>query len=363
MTIRSYRPCRGLVHLSSLNSYLLKWGLSLPSALLRGLSGGGVTYSQGRTLDPQIQFLWRGFFTRPGGYVGLSLTGKSLETAREEWQATVDLFGLPADIRVRFENLNEAGAPAGLLIRPERISEDAPVLVLLHQGGGVLGGPGLSRAFGALMAHEAHCPIFIPEYRLAPLNRFPAGLEDARAAFEWAQANAMRLGARSGQTAISGILTGAGMALRIALDLQREDKPLPAGLLLVTPLLDFADPALKSATTPALWPLAAADLDLLADHYAGAGTDLTDPRLSPARAELTEALPKTLIVSGGFDPLAFQGEACARRLIAAGVPTVYRRYDTLPLGFDLFAGLVEGVQQATQDIAATWLDLLRHQVA
>lgn len=347
------------MRLSNLNNYLLKWGLSLPSAVLRGLCGGGVAYSQGRTMAPQIQFLWRGIYTRPGSYVGLSITGKSLETAREEWQAATSLFGLPDDIRVRFEPLNEAGAPTGLLIRPEHISEDAPVLMLLHQGGGVLGGPELNRAFGALLAYAAYCPVFMPEYRLAPLNRFPAGLEDARTAFEWVQVNAVRLGARSGQTAIGGILTGAGMALRIGLDLKREDKPLPTGLLLITPLLDFADPVLKSGEKQGLWPLTTADLDLLADHYTGAGTDLTDPRLSPARAELAGALPKTLIVSGGFDPLASQGEACARRLIATGVPTVYRRYDTLPLGFDLFAGVVEDVQRATRDIAATWTDLLR----
>jgi len=348
------------VRLSALNTNLLKLGLTLPPALLRSLAGGGVAYSQGHTLDPQIQFLWRGLFTRPSGRVYLSLTGKSLETAREEWTEASALFGLPDGIRVRFEPMSEPSGPSGLLIRPAHISEDAPLLVFYHQGGGVLGGPDLSKAFCALLAHEAHCPIFLPEYRLAPLNRFPAGLEDARTAYDWAQANILRLGAPSGKLAIGGSLTGASMALQIALDLQRDAKPASVGQLLLTPLLDLVDPALKADTAAGLWPLTVSDLDLLISQYAGAGTELTDPRISPARQEALTGLPKSLIVSAGLDPLAAQGEAFARRLITANVPTLYRRYDTLPLGFDLFAGIVTEAQRTIRDMAALWVDLLRN---
>jgi acetyl esterase len=348
------------VRVSALNTHLLRLGLTLPPAILRFVAGGGVAYSQGHTLDPQIQCLWRGLFTRSSGRTHFSLTGKSLETAREEWQETVRLFGQPDPVRVRFETLNSPAEPTGLLIRPDHISEDAPLLVFYHQGGGVLDGPDLSQAFAALLAHDAHCPVFLPAYRLAPLHRFPAGLEDARTAFDWAQANAVRLGAASGQVAIGGILTGANMALRISLDLRRDLRPLPAGQLLVTPLLDLADPSLKACAALGLWPLTTVDLDQMISHYAGAGTDLTDPRISPARRDVITGLPKTLIVSGGLDPLAAQGEAFARRLLDAQVPALYRRYDTLPLGFDLLAGIVAEVQLAGRDIAGTWKDLLRN---
>ena len=69
--------------------------------------------------------------------------------------------------------------------------------------------------------------------------------------------------------------------------------------------------------------------------------------------------PRTLVVSAGLDPLAAQGEAFARRLIDARVRAVYRRYDTLPLGFDLFAGTVDAARTAAIDVARTWVDLLR----
>jgi len=366
-----YTISEEFMRVSALNTWLLKRGLTLPPAVLRFLAGGGVVHDQGRTLDPQIQFLWRALFTNPAGQARLSLTGKSLENVRAEWQETAALFGLPDDIRVRFEAIGGEGARlggvapiSGLLIRPAHISEDAPLLVFFHQGGGVIGGPGLSKAFCALLAHGARGPVFLPDYRLAPLNRFPAPLEDARAAYDWAALNATRLGATSGRTAIGGSLTGAGLALRISLDLKRDFKPMPAGQLLITPLTDLADPAIRASAAKAgealtQWPLSVADLDLMISHYAGAGTSLSDLRLSPALEKLI-GQPKTFIVSAGFDPLATQAEALAKRLIAARTTVLYRRYDTLPLGFDLFAGVVDEVRRATRDIAENWVDLLRN---
>ncbi|ESQ83145.1 hypothetical protein AEAC466_14880 [Asticcacaulis sp. AC466] len=347
-----------------LNTWLLKHALSLPAAVLRFVSGGGVVHVAGRTLDPQIQCLWRSLYSQTSGRTGLSLTAKSLETARQEWQDAAALFGLPADIRVRFETIGGEGAaagtiPRGLLIRPMRVSEDAPLLVFFHQGGGVLGGPDLSRAFAVRLAHQARCPVFLPEYRLAPVHRFPAALDDARAAFDWAQANAVRLGAPSGRVAIGGILTGAGLALRVGLDLRRDFKPAPVAQLLVTPLADLSDTRIAANAALGLWPLSSADIDLLIGHYAGGGASLTDPRLSPALEPLLVGQPRSFVVSAGLDPLADQAEALVQRLMAARVQTVYRRYDTLPLGFDLFAAVVDAAAQATDDIAETWVELLR----
>ena len=51
--------------------------LSLPSSLLRLLSGGGVVYRGGRTLDPRLQFL------AAGAARGPALTTMSPEEARE----------------------------------------------------------------------------------------------------------------------------------------------------------------------------------------------------------------------------------------------------------------------------------------
>lgn len=353
---------------SFLRLWLLRQALSLPPAVLRFFAGGGVVHVDGRTLDAQVQFLWRSWFAGQGAgdgeHVPLGLAAISLEQARKEWQDMAALFGLPPQVKVKVEDIGfePVGSPygslpaKGVLIRPAQISPDAPLLVFFHQGGGVLGGPELSKAFAALFAHEARCPVFIPEYRLAPANRFPAAYEDARGAFEWAQGNAFRLGAKSGDVAVGGILTGAALAARLCLDLKRDFKPLPKAQLLVTPLLDLSDIQAKSGGQ---WPLTGEDIDVLIGHYAGAGADLTDPKISPALEKLIVGQPRTLLVSAGLDPLAPQGEAFARRLVAARTRVIYRRYDILPLGFDLFPGVVDEARDAIRDIARNWVELLR----
>ncbi len=351
---------------SLLRLWLLRRILSFPSALIRFFAGGGMVYSGGQTLDPQIQFLWRTWFApaESSGRMPLTLDDKSLDQAREEWHDIAGFLGAPGPAKVRIETIGDGatsapGSVGGLLIKPLDIAIDAPVLVFFPQGGGVLGGPELSRAFCSLFAVEARGPVFIPTLRLAPEARFPAALDDARQALDWSFENAARLGAPSGAVTVGGALTGAALAARLCLERRRDSAPLPQGMLLLTPLLDLSDTNIAASPHAQLWPLSAADLGLIISYYAGAGVDLADPGPSPAKEASLAGLPPTFVVSAGLDPLASQGEAFARRIIASGGAAVYRRYDTLPLGFDLFAGVVDTAGAATANIARTWIDSLR----
>ncbi|MGZ3299189.1 MAG: alpha/beta hydrolase fold domain-containing protein, partial [Asticcacaulis sp.] len=235
---------------SLLRLWLLRRVLSLPPAILRFFSGGGVIYRGEATLDPQMQFLWRTWFA-PGSTTArmpLGLNEKSVDTAREEWRDMAGFLAAPNRLKVRVETIGD-GSPAGpsavtgMLLRPPRIAADAPLLVFFPQGGGVLGGPELSRAFCTVFAAQARCPVFIPTLRLAPEHRFPAALDDARLALDWAMDNAHRLGAEQGTVAVGGALTGAGLAACVSVERRRASKPQPVAQLLVTPLIDLSDAA------------------------------------------------------------------------------------------------------------------------
>jgi len=341
---------------SLLARYALKQALTLPFAVLKFLSGGTIVHINGRTLDPQIQFLRQVIFARPDR-IPLSLTGGSLEGVREDWAEAAALTR-PVRTSVRIETTG-TDTVHGQWVRPPVIDPDAPLLVLLHEGGGVLGGPDLSLAFASIFAEAARCPVFLPDYRLAPAHRFPAAFDDARDAFVWAQANAERLGASSGTVALGGISMGANMATRLCLDLKRDFRPLPVAQLLISPLLDLADTGLRHNPYAQSWPIGAADLEMMIAHYAGAGLSLSDPALSPLRQSLIVGQPDTLVVAAGLDPLAEQAEAWVRRLSEARTTVLYRRYDPLPCGFTLFAGLVDHAEQATRDMAQVFMTMVR----
>ncbi|MFT4090516.1 MAG: alpha/beta hydrolase [Asticcacaulis sp.] len=329
----------------------------MPFAVLKLLSGGSIVHINGRTLDTQIQFLRQVVLARSGGRVPLSLAGGSLEGVREDWTDTAALTAYSSK-KIKVESVG-SDTVTGRLVRPDTPDPEAPLLVLLHEGGGVLGGTDLSLAFASVFAEETRFPMFLPDYRLAPAHRFPAAFDDAHNAFVWAQANAARLGAASGAVALGGISMGANIAARLCLDLKRDFKPLPVAQLLISPLLDLADPEIRQSPYAQSWPIGAADIEIMIGHYAGAGLSLTDPALSPLREKLIIGQPDTLVIAAGLDPLATQAEAYVQRLSDARTKVVYRRYDTLPCGFTLFAGLVDHAEKATRDIARTFVSLIR----
>lgn len=355
-----------------LRRLILNQVLSLPPALLRLLSGGGVVHIDGRTLDTQIQFLWLTYL-RAQGRETLSLSGKPIEQAREEWREAQSLLsarrqGWPVTPRVRIDIL-DANSPlsgalsglmpmGGILIRPVTPNPALPLLLFFHEGAGVLGDGNLSLNFCALLAEAARCPIYIPHYRLAPENRFPAALDDARLCYDWAVENAEKLGAFNGEVAVGGASVGGSLAARLCLDLKREFKPLPRAQMLISPLLDMADDSLAKGPYADVWPVRAQDIEAATRAYAGAGVDLKDQRLSPLYEKVIVGQPRTLIACGGLDPVAHQAEAYVKRLIEARTDLTFRRYDTLPHAFGLFAEAVTAAKEATLDIAGEWVKLL-----
>jgi acetyl esterase/lipase len=328
--------------------------LSLPRPLLRAAAGGGVVHRGGRTLNPRIQFLWKNWgAARP-------MTGPTPEDYRADWLAIAELCAAKPSPRVKAETVLLDG-PAGVLTtrlyRPRNQTADAPLLVWLHSGGGVAGDAEIDAGFVSLLAETAGLAVLVPEYRLAPEHRFPAGLDDAYAAFRWARTAAERYGAREGTAAVGGLGAGAGFAAAITLALKRSGEAQPAFQLLVCPFLDATGESQSNTTYADAWPLSAASLAWRMGQYLHPEDDPFDPMLSPFRAEDVSGLAPAAVVTAGFDPLVDQGEHYARKLKRAGTPVIYRCYDELPHAFTLMAGVSPESETACLEIAGLARDL------
>jgi acetyl esterase/lipase len=201
------------------------------------------------------------------------------------------------------------------------------------------------------------------DYRLAPEHRFPAGLEDVLAAYRWGRDNAARFGAPAGRCAIGGDSMGGNFAAVICQALERAGEPQPDLQLLVYPCVDVACESASMTTYADAFPLSRPLMDWFIGHYMGPQDDPKDLRLSPLLEPDLMGLAPAVVVTAGFDPLLDQGEAYARRLKAAGVPVVYRCYDSLAHGFTAFTGAVPCADVACREIAGLVREGLEGRIA
>jgi acetyl esterase/lipase len=322
--------------------------LSLPTAFLRALAGGGVAYVGGRTLDPRLQFLTAQARGAP------PLANFTPEQARAGAAAQLAPLAGRREKGVEVETLTVPGTAEPIGARAYRSPEQdaaAPVTVFGHFGGGVIGDLDTCDAFCSILAKVAACPVLSVDYRLAPEHRFPAGLDDMLAAFRWARDNAPRFGAAPGRAAIGGDSMGGNFAAVIAQETRRLGEGAPVLQLLVYPALDVAGEGPSMTTYAEAWPLSRATMDWFMGHYMGPGDAPGDPRLSPLRAADLTGLAPAVIATAGFDPLLDQGEAYARRLREAGVAVSYRRYDALAHAFTAFTGVIPAADAACREIA------------
>jgi len=327
---------------------MLRTLLSLPAPVLRLMSGGGVVYQGGRTLDPRLQFVAAQARREP------PLPTLAPEEARRASSRLGALLTGTPEPGVSAEPLEipgPGGAIPARLYRPRGQDPDAPLMIYGHFGGGVLGDLETCHTFCTILAATGRGPVLSVAYRLAPEHRFPAGLEDMLAAYRYGRDNAERFGAPLAQAAIGGDSWGGNLAAVVCQDLKRAGEPQPVLQLLIYPGTDVTCESASVTTYADAFPLSKAVMDWSMGHYMGPGDNPTDPRLSPLRAESLAGLAPAIVVTAGFDPLLDQGEAYARRLKEAGVPTVYRCYDSLAHAFTAFTGAVPCADVACREIA------------
>jgi acetyl esterase len=327
---------------------LIKVLLSLPTPVLRALSGSGVVYQGGRTLDPRFQFLAASAKRLP------AMSSLSAQDARAaSAQGLAAMTGKP-EAGVRVENLTIEG-PGGTIraraYRPAEQDSSAPLMVFAHFGGGVIGDLETSEIFCQILARIARCAVLSVDYRLAPEHRFPAGLEDVLAAYRWGRDNAARFGAPTGVAAIGGDSMGGNFAAVVAQEMKRAGEAQPALQLLIYPAVDVASETQSMTTYADAYPLSRDTMNWFMGHYIGPDADPADPRLSPIKTEDLSGLAPAVVVTAGFDPLTDQGECYAKRLKDAGVPVIYRCYDSLAHGFTAFTGAIPPADTACREIA------------
>jgi acetyl esterase len=215
-----------------------------------------------------------------------------------------------------------------------------PGFVFFHGGGMVAGSIETHDRIAAALARATGCRLISVGYRLAPEHKFPAAVQDAIAATEFVAQNAASLGIDATRLVVGGDSAGATLAAVVCQRAQRSGAPAILAQCLICPVLDFEEtsPSREAFAENYLIDRLTLEADLA--DYLPDGTDPADPRVSPLRATRLTGLPAAIIHTAEFDPMRDEGNAYARKLLAAGVSVEHICHDGMIHNFHAMGAIL-----------------------
>lgn len=210
---------------------------------------------------------------------------------------------------------------------PEAADGPLPGVLYIHGGGFCIGSIETEHLGAVQAALAAEAVVVSVDYRLAPEDPFPAGIEDCYAALVWLAGNAASLGVDPGRLAVMGGSAGGGLAAGTALLARDRGGPALCFQVLNIPELDdrLDTHSMKAFTDTPLWNRPNAIMSWR--HYLGEafGGDVS-PYAAPARARDLSGLPPAYVSTMEYDPLRDEGIAYAVRLLEHNVSVELHQY-------------------------------------
>ena len=297
-----------------------------------------------------------------------SLGGKPIETlspqeARQQPTPTDAVKKIIADtapetdtqLGVSTRDITIDGATGPLQARVytpvENNGDPRPLVVYFHGGGFVIadldvydGGPrGLSH-FGNVIVLSVH-------YRQAPENKFPAAHDDAVAAWKWAVANAVSLGADPEKIGVAGESAGGNLAINVSIAARDQGLKAPLHQVLVYPVAGNDMETESYVQNADAKPLNKPMMKWFIEHIFHSDDEAADPRINLVGAANLSGLPSTTLLLAEIDPLRTEGELLAQKLDEAGVKVSAKTYDGVSHEF-FGMGLVVSEAESAQKLAA-----------
>lgn len=268
-------------------------------------------------------------------------------TILERRQGLADLAGsAPPPDGVTLEVIELADRPAERLT-PDGAA-DGQVILYLHGGAYTAGSPDTHRGLAGSLALAAGRTVVVLDYRLAPEDPFPAGLNDALLAFD--QLAPARI-------ALAGDSAGGGLSAATALALRDRGGAQPVAVGLISPWADLTQSAGSYTSRAELDPmLTAAALTQSADAYL-AGTDPRTPYASPVFGDLA-GLPPIRVDVGSDEVLFDDSRALVDGAVAVGTAAELIEWPEMIHVFQAFPP--DLVPEAAEAVAALGAFLARH---
>lgn len=233
------------------------------------------------------------------------------------------------------------GAPAleVTIYRPRGHEGEAlPAVYNIHGGGMIVGHRNWEAGRVIDIVDELGVVGVNVEYRLAPENPYPAGVEDCYAGFVWLAENAAELGVDPERIVVMGGSAGGGFSAAVALIARDRKGPSMAGQLLLCPMLDNTNSTVASLQYDGIgtWQR---DANLLAWSCVlgeAAYSEDAPAYAAPSRATDLANLPPAFIEVGASEMFRDEDVDYATRIWATGGQAELHVWAGGSHGFDMY---------------------------
>ncbi|GAA1333222.1 alpha/beta hydrolase [Pseudonocardia xinjiangensis] len=223
----------------------------------------------------------------------------------------------------------EVGEVRVRIVKPVGATGVLPTVLYVHGGGWILGNAGTHDRLVRELAVGADAALVFVEYDRSPEARYPVAIEQAYATARWITREGAAEGLDASNLVVAGDSVGGNMTAVLAILAKQRGDVTFLHQSLYYPVTDAGQDT-ESYRTYADGPyLTAKAMAWFWDAYLPEKDKRGDITASPLRASLDDlaGLPPAFVIVDENDVLRDEGEAYARRLIEAGVPTTSVRYN------------------------------------
>ena len=261
-------------------------------------------------------------------------SGLTLDQTRARMVESARLNGGPPPALPRVDDLT---LPGGLTVRDYRAGD--PILLYFHGGRFISGDLDSHDPLCRRLAVAAKCRLVAVDYRLAPEHPFPAAIDDALTAVDWALRE-------SDMVAVAGDSAGANIAAVTASARRKEIR----SQVLIYPMIDATRSLPSHVELGEGWGPSSLDMKRGWDLYVPPDVEATDARVSPLFASDLEGLPPALVLTAEYDSLRDEGEHYAHSMGLAGNRVELTRCPGTIHGFITLTGISRLAREAIEDI-------------
>lgn len=206
-------------------------------------------------------------------------------------------------------------------------------MLYLHGGGFQFGSPVTHRAITGFFARNLPAKVFVPNYRLAPEHRFPAGLDDAVAGYK----AMLDSGIAADHIVLAGDSAGGGLVLSMLYRLRDENVPLPRAAALMSPFTDLTMSGQSTTLNSERDVMFSKEVFAKGAQIYYGDASPNDPLVSPVFGDL-RGLPPILVHASKDECLLDDSTRLDAKARVLGADLKLELFDGLPHVWHVFCG-------------------------